>query len=252
MSTYTVKQIAKLAGVSVRTLHHYHEAGLLVPRNIGANGYRYYSESEALRLQQIMLYRGFGLGLTEIRSILDAPDFDALKALQQHKARLEDQAKRLPELIATLDCTIKTLIGGRKMSIEQLYRAFPPEKQAAYEDELKAMGADMAAQVAKSNAKIAQKTEGDMEASLQELQDIEAAIIANMHAGSAPEAIENAPHIQRHRAWVSAMWGRDCAPEAHIGLAQMYESHPDFIQRYETLATGFTAYICAAIRAHAR
>jgi len=111
MSKYTVKQIAKLSGVSVCTLRHYHEAGLLVPRHIGAKRYRYYGELEARRLQQIMLYRGFGLGLSDIRSILDAPDFDTLKTLRRHKARLEDQAKQLPALIRILDRAITSLEG---------------------------------------------------------------------------------------------------------------------------------------------
>lgn len=247
MSKYTVKQIAKLADVSVRTLHHYHEIGLLVPRHNGANGYRYYSETEALSLQQIMLYRSFGLGLSEIKSILDAPDFNILTALQNHKARLEAEAKRLPALIRTLDRTIETLNGEKQMSIERLYEAFPPEKQAGYEAELVTSGSEMAAQVAKSKAHNAGKTTKNMEANLTDLHEIEANIIANMHAGLRPNAIENAPLVVRHRAWVSTMWGRPCLPESHVGLAQMYEAHPDFNQRYEALAEGFTAYICDSI-----
>ena len=85
---------------------------------------------------------------------------------------------------------------------------------------------------------------------MDELHDIEAAIIFNMQAGLAADTPENVALIARHRAWVSTMWGRACSPEAHAGLAQMYEAHPDFNQRYEALAKGFTAYICAAIRAN--
>ncbi len=246
MSQYTVKQIAKAAGVSVRTLHHYHEIGLLVPRNMGANGYRYYGEAELLRLQQILLYRGFGLALAEVQTVLDAPDFDTLKALHQHKARLEAEAKRLPELIRTLARTIETIQGHKTMHIDTLYQAFPPEKQAAYEAELARESPEMPAQIARSKAAIGQ----DHAAHMRELHDIEASIIANMQAGLAAEAPENAALIARHRAWVGTMWGRPCVPEAHIGLAQMYEAHPDFNQRYEALAKGFTAYICASIRAH--
>jgi len=252
MSTYTVKQIAKSAGVSVRTLHHYHEIGLLVPRHMGANGYRYYSGAEALRLQQIMLYRGFGMGLSEIKSILDAPDFSTLTALQRHKARLEAEAKRLPQLIRTIDRTIETLKGDRDMMIDKLYKAFPPEKQAGYEAELAINGAGMAAKVASAKAHMAGKSASDRQADMRELHDIEAAIITNMRKDLPFDAPENAMLVARHRAWVSAMWGRECSPDAHIGLAQMYEAHPDFNQRYESLAKGFTGYICATIRAHSR
>ena len=248
MSQYTVKQIAEAAGVSVRSMHHYHEIGLLVPRYIGANGYRYYGEAELLRLQQILLYRGFGLSLAEVRKVLDAPDFDTLEALQQHKARLEAEAKRLPKLIRTLARTIETLQGGKTMQIDTLYQAFSPEKQRRYEAELMQGNPGMPAHIARSKAAIAQNPEAQM----RKLQDIEASIIANMQAGLAADATENTALIARHRAWVGTMWGRVCSPEAHAGLAQMYEAHPDFNQRYEALAKGFTAYICAAIRANSR
>jgi len=177
--------------------------------------------------------------------VLDAPNFDTLKALQSHKARLEDEAKRLPKLIRTLERTIETIQGQKAMQIDKLYQAFPPEKQAAYEAELAQGSPEMRGHIARSKAAIGRNTEAHM----RELQEIEAEIIANMQAGLAAEAPENAALIARHRAWVSTMWGRECSPEAHAGLAQMYEAHPDFNQRYEALAKGFTAYICAAIRA---
>ena len=79
---YTVKQLADLAGVSVRTLHYYDEIGLLEPSYVGENGYRYYEDAELFRLQQILLYRELDLSLAEIREILDAPDFDLVSALQ--------------------------------------------------------------------------------------------------------------------------------------------------------------------------
>lgn len=80
MSGYTVKQVAKLSGVSVRTLHHYDEIGLLKPESVGANGYRYYGQDELLRLQQILFHRELGFPLAEIARVLDAPDFDRVAA----------------------------------------------------------------------------------------------------------------------------------------------------------------------------
>ena len=250
MSKYTVKQIARAAGVSVRTLHHYHEIGLLVPRHIGANGYRYYGDAEALRLQQILLYRDFGMPLAEVRALLDAPDFSPITALERHKARLEAEVKRLPKLIRTLDRTIETLKGDKLMKIDTLYKAFPPEKQAAYEAELASQGPEMAARLRQANAHNAARSEAQMTADMAELRAVETALAANMAAGLPADAAENTPLVARHRAWVSAMWGRECTPEAHAGLAQLYESTPDFQARYEAIGEGFTAYICAAIRAN--
>ena len=70
MGTYTVKQLARLSGVSVRTLHHYDEIGLLGPAFVGENRYRYYGREELLRLQDILFHRELGVPLQEIRRLL--------------------------------------------------------------------------------------------------------------------------------------------------------------------------------------
>ena len=85
---YTVKQVAKLSGVSVRALHHYDEIGLLKPAHIGTNRYRYYGEEELLRLQQILIHRELDIPLAEIAEVLDAPDFDRLATLRVQREKL--------------------------------------------------------------------------------------------------------------------------------------------------------------------
>ena len=102
MKMLTVKQVAKVSGVSVRTLHHYDEIGLLKPAHTGRNRYRYYGEEELLRLQQILLHRELGMPLGEIAAILDAPGFDRLATLQQQRERLEAEAKRYARLVRTI------------------------------------------------------------------------------------------------------------------------------------------------------
>ena len=87
MGDYTVKQVAKLSGVSIRTLHHYDEIGLLKPARVGANGYRYYGRDELLRLQQILFHRELGFALDEIQKLLGAADFDRKAALRAHRER---------------------------------------------------------------------------------------------------------------------------------------------------------------------
>src|SRR5262245_17201851 len=95
----TVKQVAKISGVSVRALHHYDQVGLLKPALIGENRYRYYGREELLRLQQILIHRELGIPLTEIRAILDDPRFDRRKALREQRARLLAEAERYAELV---------------------------------------------------------------------------------------------------------------------------------------------------------
>src|SRR5881275_446631 len=107
----TVSEVAKLSGVSVRTLHHYDEVGLLKPACVGANGYRYYGKDELLRLQQILFHRELGFPLDEIARVLDAPDFDRVAALKAHRARLEAEAARFGALIRTIDQTLAALEG---------------------------------------------------------------------------------------------------------------------------------------------
>jgi len=132
---YTVKQIAQLTGVTVRTLHHYDEIGLLTSPVIGANGYRYYDERSVLRLQSILFYRELDFPLEAIKALLDQPGLDPITALREQRAALEKKLGRLHRLIATIDQTIHHLNGEKTMSTKQLFAAFTPEEEKHYADE---------------------------------------------------------------------------------------------------------------------
>src|ERR1700676_3781802 len=108
---YTVKQVAAMSGVSVRTLHFYDETGLLNPAYYGANGYRFYEEPQLLTLQQILFYRELGFELKEIKRILDRADFENVAALESHRQVLEKNVTRTRTLIETIDKTIQHLKG---------------------------------------------------------------------------------------------------------------------------------------------
>src|SRR5580693_668450 len=86
---FTVNKLAKLSGVSVRTLHFYDEIGLLKPAYYGDNNYRYYEEAQLLMLQQILFFRELGFQLNDIQRIIASPDFDKIKALESHRKILE-------------------------------------------------------------------------------------------------------------------------------------------------------------------
>src|SRR5919107_497894 len=91
---YTVKQVAAMSGVSVRTRHFSDECGLLKPARTGANGYRYYEEPQLLTLQQILFYRELGFELKQIKQILGRPDFEKVTALMSHRKVLEETLAR--------------------------------------------------------------------------------------------------------------------------------------------------------------
>src|SRR6187549_71797 len=99
---YKVKEIAEMAGVSVRTLHHYDEIGLLKPEFISETGYRFYIDKNLERLQQILFFKEIGFNLEEIKKLLDSPGFDRKKALQAHKDLLLKKKQRLEEIIRTV------------------------------------------------------------------------------------------------------------------------------------------------------
>lgn len=132
---YTVKQLAELASVTVRTLHYYDEIDLLKPAVVGENNYRYYDEAALLRLQQILLYREMGLALAEIRNILDEPGFDLVAALRSHRANLNQKIARQRILIQTIDHTIRHVSGEEPMSDKMIFGGFNEDEQKDYERE---------------------------------------------------------------------------------------------------------------------
>lgn len=121
---YTVKQVAGMSGVSVRTLHFYDEAGLLEPAYTGANGYRFYEEPQLLTLQQILFYRELGFELRQIRQLLGRPDFQRVEALRSHRAAMEERLARTRRLLETIDHTIDHLEGRKPMQSEQIFAGF--------------------------------------------------------------------------------------------------------------------------------
>ena len=118
---YTVKQVARMSGVSVRTLHFYDEAGLLKPAYYGANGYRFYEEAQLLTLQQILFYRELGFELKQIKRIVGRADFGKIAALQSHRKVLRKNLARTQTLIRTIDKTIEHLKGKKKMKSQEMF-----------------------------------------------------------------------------------------------------------------------------------
>ena len=112
---YSISQLSKLAGVSSRTLRYYEEIGLLLPREKGDNGYRYYDSRQVDRLQQIMFYRSFDMELDDIKNILNSDDFNPVTALESHLVKLENQKAKINRLIDSVDKTIMSLKGETNM-----------------------------------------------------------------------------------------------------------------------------------------
>jgi DNA-binding transcriptional MerR regulator len=247
---YSIGDLARAAGVSVRTLRHYDDIGLLKPAHVGMNGYRIYRSAQALRLQEIMFYRMIGMGLTEIAGLLEQPE-TPLERLTAHRQVLQTEVRSAENRLALLDRTIAHLKGKAEMDLEDLYSEFPAEKQNEYEAWLiETYGPDMVERIALSKQAIAELPEGMADAMAQ-LREIETGLVTMQQAGT--DATDQTTHelLERHRALMGQFWGRDCLPKAFEGLADMYQSHPDFVARYERLAPRFSLWLPEAMRAHA-
>ncbi|UUZ92112.1 MerR family transcriptional regulator [Paenibacillus sp. P25] len=137
--TYMVKEVAGLVGISVRTLHHYDQVGLLKPETVSPAGYRLYTDRDLERLQQILFYKEIGFSLQEIKEILDRPGFDRKQALRSHKEPLLQKKKRLEDIIQTVDKTIDSIEGGTQMEKNEMFEAFDmsaiEEHKAKYAEE---------------------------------------------------------------------------------------------------------------------
>jgi DNA-binding transcriptional MerR regulator len=252
MKEITVKQLAAISGVTVRTLHHYDEIGLLKPAHIGANGYRYYGRAEMLRLQRILFHRELGVPLGDIAGLLELEGADQVGVLLRHREKLDAERERFRVLIETIDRTVADIKGETPMPNADLYRGFSAEKQAEYEAWLiERYGDPMKDDIARSRKAMAKMGEVEQQAVMDRLHNIETALAEGMKRGLDPAAEAIDKVITRHRAWVAAAWDKPCPPAAYSGLADLYLSHPDFVKRYETIAPGFAKFLVTAMKAHA-
>ena len=252
MSRYTVKQLARLSGVSVRTLHHYDEIGLLRPAFTGENRYRYYGREELLRLQNILFHRELGVPLQEIGRLLQFEGRDRIAILRRHRGALADRVERSRQLLTTIDRTIAELSGDETMHDRDIYEGFSPEKQAEYEDWLAGRyGADVRAVIDHSKASLGALAKHEFAARLAEGEAAGAALAQAYKAGAAPEDDANAALLARHHAWIASMWNGPCAPDAYASLADAYLAHPDFRTKLDENAVGFTEWLAKAMKVHA-
>jgi MerR family transcriptional regulator, thiopeptide resistance regulator len=252
MANYTVSEVAAMAGVSVRTLRHYHEIDLLRPAYVGENNYRYYGREELLRLQQILIHRELGIPLAEIGAILNAPGFDRLTALKSQRERIAQEVARSAAMLRTIDRAIAELEGDRAMKDAELYSGIvDPKKQAEYEAWLEQKyGPEIRERMETSRRKMESLSQAEKDAMMSQLKDIEQQLAKALRDGVPPEARSLDPLIERHRAWVALSWDGECLPARYAALADNYE-HPDFKARYEAIERGFSDYFCKAMRSWA-
>jgi DNA-binding transcriptional MerR regulator len=234
---YTVKQLAKLAGVTPRTLHYYDAIGLLRPANYGDNGYRFYGEEAVLRLQQILFYRELDFSLEQIKAILDRPDFDLLQALQSHRNGLLERIQRLNNLITTVDRTMQHIRGESTMEQQDFYAGFDEQQQEEYAVQAEQMWGESVAQSQKRWKGYSREQKN--------------AILGEMHAISAglAEAMDSGPESPAAQELIGR-WHRHinryfypCSLEVFAALGRMYPEDPQFRATYEKIRPGMAEFM---------
>jgi DNA-binding transcriptional MerR regulator len=246
---YTVKKLAAMSGVSVRTLHFYDEVGLLQPAYHGANGYRFYEEPQLLNLQQILFYRELGFELKQIKRILSRPDFDKIAALKSHRKVLQKNLAKTRELIQTIDKTIEHLKGTKKMKSQELFEGFDPKQQAKHEQYLiDRYGDCMRDEIAKSKEKVKNWTKANWEKSGLAFAEICNDLVGLMGRELPGDSREVQEVIRRHHQWLKQFWTP--TRESYAGHSQLIVDS-DLRKAYEAYHPQLPEYIGAAIRVFA-
>jgi DNA-binding transcriptional MerR regulator len=246
--TYRVKQVAALARVTVRTLHHYDDIGLLSPRLRTEAGYRLYTQDDLLRLQQILIGRELGLSLEAIRRSLDDPGFDRRQALLEQRAELRARAERAADMIRAID-TALTLIEEKRMSEVDLKKIFDGFDPAAYENEVEQRWGDTDAYKI-STRRTKSYTDADWQRFKSEQSAIFADALRAMNDGIQPHEARAMDVAERHRLSIDR-WFYPCSVTMHCGLADLWEADRRFADNIDEHGAGLTQYLAAAVRANA-
>jgi DNA-binding transcriptional MerR regulator len=245
--TWTVSEAAKIAGVTVRALHHYDSIGLLTPEARTEAGYRLYRSVDLERLQQILLMRQLGMPLEEIRRALDDPGYDRRRALQAQHTQLEQRLEDVQAMLRGVDAALSSLEGDDEMTTEKMFEGLGLD-QAELEAEAKERWGetDSFKESARRTKKYGKedwaKINAEADAIYRELQQRRAAGVAADDEAAMELAEQHRQHIDR--------WFYPCSHEMHAQLAEGYVADERFTAFYDRIAEGLAVYLRDAIVAN--
>jgi DNA-binding transcriptional MerR regulator len=243
--SYTVGQVAGFARVTVRTLHHYDEIGLLVPGDRSAAGYRRYTADDLARLQRILFYRELDFGLDEITKILDDPAADPLDHLRRQHGLLSERAGRLIELIGTVEKTMEAHAMGIRLTPNEMFEVFGDDDPTEHAAEAEQRWGDTDA-YRESARRTSSYSKDDWLRIRSEADAITRAFAAAMQGGLPADSAEALAAARAHRAHIAQTY-YTLTPEMHRGLAEMYVADERFTRTYEDVAPGLAQYVPDAV-----
>jgi DNA-binding transcriptional MerR regulator len=247
--SYAVSQVAALAGVTVRTLHHYDEIGLLMPGGRTNAGYRRYTDTDLERLQQIRYYRELGFALEEIATILDDPDADPAAHLRRQHRMLLERIKKLSAMVTAIEFAMEAEKVGISLSPQERFEVFGDFNPDAYADEARERwgGPDAYAESVRRTSRYGKD---DWQRIKAESEDWGRRLAALMAAGAPAEGADAMDLAEEHRQSIGRRF-YECSYEIHTGLADMYVADERFTAHYEAVRPGMARYLHDAIHANA-
>ena len=245
---YTVGHLAKLTGVTVRTLHHYGRLGLLVPRDRSGAGYRRYADEDLERLRNILFYREFGFSLGEIASILDEPDGSTNGHLRRQRELLAHRILRLQTMIAAVDKELEAHAMGIQLTPEEKFEIFGPNYSDDYEAEAEERWGETPAWQ-QSQSRTARFSKQDWARIKESGDDLNRRLAHTMASGAAPSSAAAMDLAEEHHRSIEVFY--DCPYAMHRGLGDMYLSDERFTRTYEEVAPGLARWLRDAIHANA-
>jgi MerR family transcriptional regulator, thiopeptide resistance regulator len=246
---YSIGQVAALAGVTVRTLHHYDDVGLLTPTGRTPAGYRLYDDADLGRLRDVLSYRELGFSLEQVRSILDDPRADPASHLRNQYRLVRERIARLEQVLGHLEKLMEAQHMGINLTPEEQLEVFGenwPGDEYAAEAEQRWGDTDAWRQ---SQQRTSAMSKDDWLAVKAETEALEAELAAAMTGGVAPTDPRAMDLAERHRLAIERFY--DVSYEMHRGLAEMYVADPRFTRHFDDRAPGLAQWLRDAIVANA-
>jgi len=247
--TYHIGEVARLAGVTIRTLRHYDEIGLLRPGGRSEAGYRLYGDADLARLQQVLFYRELGFGLDEIARVMRKPEFDRHRSLLDQRALLARKRRRLEKVNKAVDDAITADETGIVMNKEEMFEVFGDFDPTEYEDEVKQRWGGTEA-YRESARRTRRYTKADWLAIKAEGEPIVTGLADALRAGTPADEPSVTALAEAHRLQIDK-WFYPCAPAFHASLGEMYVADPRFTAFWDQFEAGLAAFVRDAFAANA-
>ena len=246
---WPVGEVARLASVTVRTLHHYDRIGLLVPSGRTPSGHRRYEPADLDRLQRVLFYRELGFGLDEVALLLDGSDHDPLDQLRDQHRLLVERSERLRAMAEAVAVTIKAHESGVRLTPEEMFEVFGDFDPAQHTDEVRDRWGETEA-YGESMRRTAMYTAADWARVAAEGAVVERAFADALAAGLPPTSEPAMAAAEEHRQQIDRNF-YPCSYQMQRALAEMYVADERFTAHYEDVAPGLAAYVHDAIVANA-